>query len=97
MMFHAKYLSSSSFGFLKEDILSYFFRLPWQPEFCLELNSEQFLKLTTKETFLWSLDEIGSAVYEEISFKVKVYGRTPDWRTQDEKRSQKLIMSLCDR
>jgi hypothetical protein len=38
-MFPAKYLSSSSFGFLKEGILSFFFWLPWQPEFCLELNS----------------------------------------------------------
>jgi hypothetical protein len=38
------------------------------------------------------LDEIGLMVYEEMSFKVKVYGRTPD-----EKRSQKLTMSLCDR
>jgi hypothetical protein len=35
-MFDAKYLSSSSFGvFLKEDILSFFFWLPWQPEFCM--------------------------------------------------------------
>jgi succinylarginine dihydrolase len=33
------------------------------------------------------LDEIGLVVYEEMSFKVKVYGRTPD-----EKRSQKLKM-----
>jgi hypothetical protein len=38
------------------------------------------------------LDEIGLVVYEEMSFKVKVYGRTPD-----EKRSQKLTLSLCDR
>jgi hypothetical protein len=38
-MFHAKYLSSHSFGFFKEDFLSFFFRLPWQPEFCVELNS----------------------------------------------------------
>jgi hypothetical protein len=53
---------------------------------------EQFLKLTTKGTFLWCLDEIGLAVYEEMSFKVKVYKRTPN-----EKRSQKLTMSLCDR
>jgi hypothetical protein len=35
---------------------------------------EQFFKLTTKVTFLGSLDEIGLAVYEEMSFKVKVYG-----------------------
>jgi hypothetical protein len=47
--------------------------------------------VTTKETFLWSLDEIGSVVYEEMLFKAKVYGRTPD-----EKRSQKLTLSLCD-
>lgn len=32
---------------------------------------EQFLKLTTKGTFLLSLDEIGSAVYEEMSFYCK--------------------------
>jgi hypothetical protein len=29
-MFHAKYLSSTSLGFLKEDILSFFFWLLWQ-------------------------------------------------------------------
>jgi hypothetical protein len=64
---------------------------------------EQFLKVTTKGTFLWSLDEIGLVVYEEMSFKVKVYGRTTDdgrtdaGRTPDEKRSQKLTLSLCDR
>jgi hypothetical protein len=52
---------------------------------------EQLLKLTTKGTFEWSLDEIGSALYEEMSFQVKVYGRT-----MDGKRSQKLTMSLCD-
>jgi hypothetical protein len=39
---------------------------------------EQFLKVTTKGTFLRSLDEIGLVVYEEMSFKVKVYGGTPD-------------------
>jgi hypothetical protein len=48
----------------------------------------QYLEVTTKG----SMDEIGYAVYEEMTFKVKVYGRTPD-----EKRSQKLTMSLCDR
>jgi hypothetical protein len=47
---------------------------------------EQFLKLTYKGTFLWSLDEIGLAVYEEMAFKVKVYGRTMDGRKSDEKR-----------
>jgi hypothetical protein len=31
------------------------------------------------------LDEIGLVVYEEMSFKVKVYGRTTDGRTPDEK------------
>jgi hypothetical protein len=40
------------------------------------------------------LDEIGLAVYEEMSFQVKVYeqtdaGRMDGW-TLDEKRSQKL-------
>jgi hypothetical protein len=38
------------------------------------------------------LDEIGLVVYEEMSFKVKVYGQT-----LDEKQSQKLILSLCDK
>jgi sugar diacid utilization regulator len=57
---------------------------------------EQFLKVTTKGTFLWSLDEIGSAVYEEKSFKEKVYGTTTYGLMPDEKRSQKLTLSLCD-
>jgi hypothetical protein len=48
---------------------------------------EQFLKITIKGTFLGSLDEIDLAVYEEMLFKVKVYGRTPDG-----KRSQKLTL-----
>jgi hypothetical protein len=59
---------------------------------------EQFSKVTTKGAFLWSLDEIGLVVYEEMSFKVKVYGRrTDDRRTPDKKQSQKLTLSLCDR
>jgi hypothetical protein len=34
------------------------------------------------------LDEIGSVVYEEMSFKVKVYGRrTDDGRTQSDHKS----------
>ncbi len=41
---------------------------------------EQFSKGTTQETFLGSLDEIGLAVYEKMSFKLKVYGRTTDGR-----------------
>jgi hypothetical protein len=57
---------------------------------------ERFLKLTTKVTFLWSLDEICSVVYEEMLFKVKVYQRITDGLT-DKKQSQKLIMPLCDR
>jgi hypothetical protein len=43
--------------------------------------------LTTKGTFLWSLDEIGLAVYEML-FKVKVYGR------MNKKRSQKNHESI---
>jgi hypothetical protein len=58
---------------------------------------EQFLRVTTNEPFLWSLDEIGLTIYEKMTFKVKVYGRqTNDRRTPDEKWSQKLTMSLCD-
>jgi hypothetical protein len=37
------------------------------------------LKVTTKGTFL-SLDEIGVVVYEEMSFKVKVYSFRTDGR-----------------
>jgi hypothetical protein len=37
----------------------------------------------TKGTFLPSLDEIGLVVYEEMLFKVKVYGR----RTKSDHKS----------
>ena len=37
-MFHAKYLSSSSYGFLEEDFLSFSYWLPWQPEFLMEFK-----------------------------------------------------------
>jgi hypothetical protein len=50
---------------------------------------EQFSEVITKGTFLRSLDEIGLVVYEEKSFKVKIYGRAPD-----ENGSQKLTLSL---
>jgi hypothetical protein len=43
-MFHAKYLSSSSYGFLKEDMAT---RVVQGIKFF-----EQFLKVTTKGTFL---------------------------------------------
>jgi hypothetical protein len=94
-MFHAKCLSSSSFGFLKENILRFFFWLPWQPNSAW--NSILF-KVDYQRNIRVKLDESGVAVYEEISFIiVKVYGWTDDGRTPDEKRSQKLTMSLCDR
>jgi hypothetical protein len=55
-MVHAKYLSSSSLGFLKENILSFSFQLPWQAEFCMESNSlNNFLRWPLKE----HLNEIG--------------------------------------
>ena len=47
-MFHVKYLSSSLYGLGEEDFLSFFFRLPWQQEFCMELNS-----LNKFERALW--------------------------------------------
>jgi hypothetical protein len=37
---------------------------------------EQFSKVTTKGTYQLSLDEISKAVYEKMSFKVKVYEQT---------------------
>jgi hypothetical protein len=43
------------------------------------------------------VDEIGLAVYEEMLFEVKVYERMTDRHRKEEKRSQKLTMSLCDR
>jgi hypothetical protein len=52
-MFHAKYLSSSSFGFLKEDILSFFLSVAMATKVLLGIKFfEQFLKLTTKGTIL---------------------------------------------
>jgi hypothetical protein len=51
-MFHAKYLSSSSCGFLKADILSFsFFAMATRVLLGIEFF-EQFFKLTTKGTFL---------------------------------------------
>ena len=38
-MFHVKYLSFNLYSLGGEDFLSFFFRLPWQPQFCMELNS----------------------------------------------------------
>jgi hypothetical protein len=92
VIFHAKYLSSS-FRFCKRRCFNFFLSVAIATRVLLGIKFfAQFLKLTTKGTFLRSLDEIGSVVYEEMLFKVKVYGRTPD-----EKRTQKLTMSLCDR
>ena len=38
-MFYVKYLSSSLYKLGGGDFLRFFFLLPWQPEFCMELNS----------------------------------------------------------
>jgi hypothetical protein len=94
-MFNSKYVSSTTLDFLKEDILSFFFFLVAMATRVLHGIKffEQMFKVTTKGTFLWSLDEIGLVVYEEIWFKVNF---TAGWMP-DEKRSQKLTMSLCDR
>ena len=42
MLLHAKYESSSPYNLGQEDFLSFFFRLPWQPEFFMELKSLKF-------------------------------------------------------
>ena len=39
MMLHAKYESSSPYGLGQEDFYSFFFWLPWQPEFFMEFIS----------------------------------------------------------
>jgi hypothetical protein len=63
-MFPAKYLSS---------YFKFFLSVAMATRILLEIKFfEQFLKLTTKGTFLSSLDEIGLAVYEEMSFKVSL-------------------------
>ena len=48
--------------------------MPQQPKFLMEFKS---LK-ATKGTFLWSLDEIGHVVQEEMMFKAKSLRRTTD-------------------
>jgi hypothetical protein len=53
MMFRAKYLSSSSYGFPKDDILSFFHSVAMSTRVLLGIKFfYQLLKLTTKETFL---------------------------------------------
>ena len=42
MMLHAKYESTTPYGLGQEDFLSFFFRLPWQPDFFTELVSLKF-------------------------------------------------------
>jgi hypothetical protein len=58
---------------------------------------EHFLKVNTKETFLWSSDEIGLVVDEEMPFKVKVNGRTDGRRTKSDHKSSPchFVLSLC--
>jgi hypothetical protein len=41
------------------------------------------------------LDEIGSVVYEEMSFKAKVYGRTTDGRTDGRRTKSDHKSSPC--
>ena len=42
MKLHAKYESCSPYGLGQEDFLSFFFRLPWQPEFFIEFISLKY-------------------------------------------------------
>jgi hypothetical protein len=52
-MFNAEYLSSSSFGFLKEDILSFFLSVAMATRILHGIKFfEQFLRVTTNEPFL---------------------------------------------
>jgi hypothetical protein len=50
-MFYAKYLSSSFFSFLQEDILSFFLLVAMATRVGIKFF-EQFSKVTTKGTFL---------------------------------------------
>ena len=38
-MLHTKYLSSRAYALGEDDFLNFSFRLPWQPEFCMEFIS----------------------------------------------------------
>ena len=42
MMLHAKYESSSPYGLGQENFKSFFFWLPWQPEFFMEFISLKY-------------------------------------------------------
>jgi hypothetical protein len=75
-MFHVKYLRSSSLGFLKYFFHGFSFPLPWQPEFCMVFNSLKHFKGDHPKNIPVKLDEIGLALNEDMSFKVKVYGET---------------------
>ena len=71
-MFHVKYLSSSLYG-LEGDFGSFFFQLPWQPQFCMESNS-----WNNFERVLSNLAKL----FRRSHFNEKVYGLT-DARTTD--------------
>ena len=69
MMIHAKYESSSPYGLGQEDFYSFFFRLPWQPEFFMEFKSLKFSESASpKDHFCKVFIEICWPVSEEKIF-----------------------------
>ena len=55
MMLHAKYESSSPYGLGQEDFLSFFFRLPWQPEFFMEFISLKYSESASPKDNFWEV------------------------------------------
>ena len=52
MMLHAKYESPSPYDLGQEDFSSFFFRLPWQPEFFTELKFLKFSESASPKDLL---------------------------------------------
>ena len=76
-MFQVKYLSFSLYGLGEEDFLSFFFQMPWQPEFCMELNSlNNYKRASCHKHPHQVLSNLPQWFRRRSHFNEKVYGQT---------------------
>ena len=74
MMYHIKYLSSRPYGLFKKYLRIFLNRLPWQPDFFMELNSlNNNDRGPSKEHFYESLLELAQGLGGEDFLSFNLY------------------------
>ena len=68
MMLHAKYESSSPYNLGQEDFQSFFFWLPWQPQFFMEFKSLKYSESASPKDHICEVSLISVGRFQRRKF-----------------------------